>query len=125
MSTRLMRPGEGDAKPGLDWSYVGPAGGYTNKTTDVALVAAVAGQKNYIVSLQIAAGVALATASELVVKDGSTVVWRMSLPAAVIQPTTINFDPPLRGSVNSALNAAAVTLFATGNLSINAQGYTV
>lgn len=125
MSTRLFRPGEGESKPGTDWSYVGPAGGYTNKTSDVVIAAAAVGQKNYLQSLQIAAGVALATASELVVKDGSTVIWRCSLPAAVVQPTTFNFEPPLRGSTNTALNVAAVTQFATGNLSINAQGYTV
>lgn len=110
MSTRLFRPGEGESKPGTDWSYVGPAGGYTNKTSDVAIAAAAVGQKNYLQSLQIAAGVALATASELVVKDDSTIIWRCSLPAATIQPTTFSFEPSLRGSTNTALNAQGYTV---------------
>ena len=126
MAEKILRPGERDNKPGTDWRYAPPAGGITNSTADVPVKAAVAAQRNYVTRLQFGAGVALATATELVVKSGAaTVLWRMSLPAAVIPGTPIIFDPPLVGAVNEAINVAAVTLFATGNLTVNAQGYTV
>lgn len=123
---RKLLTGETETNPRTPWSYAPPAGGYTNSTADVAVKAAVAGKRNYITGITISAGVALATASELVIKDGSTVLFRLSLPAAVVQPTTIDIPPdtPLAGSVNTAINIAAVTQFATGNLSVNLQGYT-
>lgn len=126
MLTRALRKGEQENKLGTDWVYTPPAGGYTNSTSDVAIKAAAgAGIRNYITSMQIGAGVALATASELVIKSASTIIWRMSLPAAVIAPINIIFDPPLVSAANEALNIAAVTQFATGNLSVNARGYAV
>lgn len=125
-NNRALLPGETDTNLRSLWSYAPPAGGYTNSTADVAAKAAVSGKRNYVTGITISAGVALATASELVIKTGSTVLFRLSLPAAVIPPTTIDIpaDTPLVGGVNEAINIAAVTLFATGNLSVNLQGYT-
>jgi hypothetical protein len=122
---RVLRKGEKPDTIGADWSYSPPAGGITNSTADVAVKAAVAGKRNYVTGVQFGAGVALATASELVIKDGATVLWRMSLANAVVAPQKVEFDPPLVGSVNTAVNIAAVTLFATGNLTVDLQGYTV
>ncbi len=125
MLTRLLRPGESDSVRGADWSYAPPAGGITNSTANVAMKAAVAGKRNYVTSVQMSIGVVLATASEVVIKSGSTVLHRISMPVtAGVQPP-IKFDPPLVGGVNEAINVAAVTQFATGNLVVNAQGYTV
>jgi hypothetical protein len=124
-NNRVLRSGESEGNVGSDWSYVPPAGGITNSIADVPIKAAVAARRNYLVSLQLSVGVVLANASEIVVKDGSTIIHRQSLPVtAGVQPP-ITFNPPLRSSVNAALNIAAVTVFATGNVAINAQGYTV
>ena len=123
-NTRALRPGETDDNNGLDWSYAPPAGGITNSTVDVSMKAAVAGKRNYLQSIQVSVGVALAIASEFVIKDGSTVIYRGSLAAATLVPASVRFDPPLKSSVNTALNLAAVSAFATGNLVVNAQGYT-
>lgn len=126
MLNRVLRKGEGENKLGADWAYVPPAGGITNSTADVVIKAAgAAGVRNYLTTLEFSAGVALANASEIVVKDGATVIWRGSLPGAVIAPSRVMFDPPLVGSPATALNIAAVTLFATGNLVVNARGYAV
>ena len=104
--------------PENEWQYAAASGGITN-THDVALVAAQgAGIKNYLTGLSVAN--ANATATEVVVKDGSTVIWRMYLAAnAPIQ--SIKFVTPLQSSANSALNVACIT---TGTQTyINAQGY--
>lgn len=104
---------------GSDWSYAAGSGGITN-TTDVVLKAAVAGQRNYINALQVI-NVHATVATEVVVKDGSTVIWRGYAPAASKNNDLILFNPPLAGSVNTALNAACVT---TGSQTyVNAQGY--
>lgn len=125
-NNRKLLAGETESNLRSLWSYAPPAGGYTNSTSNVEAKAAVSGKRNYVTGITISAGVALATASELVIKTGSTVLFRLSLPAAVIPPTTIDIpaDTPLVGGVNEAINIAAVTLFATGNLSVNLQGYT-
>jgi len=104
--------------PENEWIYAAASGGITN-TTDVALVAAQgAGIKNYLTGLSVAN--ASATATEVVVKDGSTVIWRMYLAAnAPIQG--IKFVTPLQSTANTALNVACIT---TGTQTyINAQGY--
>lgn len=123
-NNRFLRAGESDGNNGADWFYVPPVGGYTNKTSDDQLKAGVANKANYLTSLQIGVGVVLANATEVVLKNGSTVIWRMSLGVNVFPPTTINFDPPLRSSSGSFLAFAAITLFTTGNITVNAQGYT-
>ena len=104
--------------PELEWKYAAAGGGITN-TTDVVLQAAAgSGIKNYLTGLNIAN--ANATATEVVVKDGSTVIWRVYLAAnAPIQ--SIKFVTPLQSSANAALNVACIT---TGSQTyINAQGY--
>lgn len=101
------------------WSYAAASGGITN-TSDVTLVAAAgAGKSNYLTSMQVAS--TNATATEVVVKDGSTVIWRAKFGASMTAPVNIVFERPLISSNNAALNAACIT---TGTVTyINAQGY--
>lgn len=101
------------------WSYAAASGGITD-TADVALSAAPGvGKSNYLTGLQLAN--TSVTATEVVVKDGSTVIWRTKVGASMTAPVNITFERPLVGSNNTALNAACITN-ATVTY-INAQGY--
>ena len=107
-----------NAIPENEWQYAAASGGITNTSDVVLAVAQGANIKNYLTGLSVAN--ASATASEVVVKDGSTVIWRTYLAAnAPIQ--SIKFVTPLQSTANTALNAACIT---TGTQTyINAQGY--
>jgi hypothetical protein len=109
--------------PISNWSYAAASGGIVD-TSDVALKAAVAGQRASLTSLQLVNADAT-VATEVVVKDGSTVIFRTWLPlhAAATTPDGIDikFDPPLRGTANTALNIAAITTSAI--VYANAQGF--
>lgn len=95
------------------------AGALYSGTADQAIMTAVAGARNYIVSLQVKN--VSATASEIVIKDGATVVWRGHLNGTMGQNENIQFLQPISSSVNTALNFAAIT---TGtSIYVNAQGY--
>lgn len=104
--------------PENEWQYAAASGGITNTSDVVLAVAQGANIKNYLTGLSIAN--ANATATEVVVKDGSTVIWRMYLAAnAPIQ--SIKFVTPLQSTANTALNVACIT---TGTQTyVNAQGY--
>jgi hypothetical protein len=104
-----------------DWSYAAGSGGITN-TSDVAIKAAAGvGVKNVLTSLQVQ-NTHATVATEVVVKDGSTVIWRCDMPAVMKTPADIKFDPPLKSSANTALNVACIT---TGSkVYVNAQGFT-
>lgn len=102
------------------WAYAGVTGGITD-TSDVVIKAAAGGSvRNYLKSLQFKNNAAVA--SEIVVKDGSTVIWRGHVSASMISTTTIIFDPPLRGTANTAMNVAMITT-ATATI-ISGQGFT-
>lgn len=104
--------------PENEWQYAAASGGITDTANVVLAVAQGANIKNYLTGLSIAN--ANATATEVVVKDGSTVIWRMYLAAnAPIQ--NIKFITPLQSTANTALNVACIT---TGTQTyISAQGY--
>ena len=87
-------------------------------TTATALAAAAgAGIKRHITALQaINTG---AAAVDLILLDGATERWRMSLPINV--PVAIPFPTEILTTANAALNA---NLSATGTVRVNAQGYT-
>ena len=105
--------------PELEWSYAAASGGITN-TTDVALAAAAgAGLRRYVTSIGLSNASAVAT--EVVLKDGSTVIWR-GYVAANAPLTHIDFSNPLKTSANAALNVACITTASA--IYINAQGYT-
>lgn len=101
------------------WSYAAASGGITD-TADVTLAAAPgAGKSNYLTSLQVCN--TSGTATEVVIKSGSTVLWRCKVGASMIQPTSISFLRPLVTANNTAMTAACITN-ATATY-INAQGY--
>jgi len=104
--------------PENEWQYSAASGGITN-TTDVVLQAAAgSGIKNYLTGLSIAN--ASATATEVVIKDGSNIIWR-GYVAANLPLKPIPFPTPLQSTANTALNVACIT---TGTQTyVNAQGY--
>lgn len=104
--------------PEADWSYA-PAGTIANTADVVIAAAAGAGIRRYVTSIQLINTNAVAT--EFVVKDGSTVIWRIWLPANMTTPWDIDF-PAASLTANAALNAAAITSGAS--IYLDAQGYT-
>jgi hypothetical protein len=105
--------------PELEWSYAAASGGVVN-TTDVPLVAAAgAGLRRYITGLSLSN--ANATATEVVLKDGATVIWRGHLPANAPMMEVV-FENPLRTTAATALNFACITTAAA--VYVNAQGFT-
>lgn len=105
--------------PELEWSYASAAGGVIN-TTDVVLAAAAgAGLRRYVCSIGLSNN--SATATEVVLKDGATVIWRGMLPANAPN-LHIDFGTPLKTTANAALNFACITTAAA--VYVNAQGYT-
>ena len=102
------------------WLYGAASGGITD-TSDVTLVAAPgAGRANYLTSLQICN--TSVTATEVVIKSGTTVLWRCKVGVSMITPAHIEFLRPLIAANNTALTAACIT---TGTATyIDAQGYT-
>lgn len=104
--------------PEADWSYTGAA---VTNTTDIVLAAAAgAGIRRYITAIQLKN--TNATATEVVIKDGATVIWRLLLPANMATADTIAFPSPLKSTANAALNFACITTGAS--VYIAAQGYT-
>ena len=119
-------PGRGDANgmviqsalTASQWNYAGVTGGITT-TTAVTVSAATATVRNYMRSIQFSNS--SATASEIVVLDNVTVIWRGRAPASMTTTENITFDPPLKGSINTAMNVQMVT---TGTATVvSAQGW--
>ncbi|MCQ4160983.1 hypothetical protein NON00_13730 [Roseomonas sp. GC11] len=108
------------AIPEADWQYAAPAGGITTSSDVVLKAAAAAGIRNYVTAMDLRNAHAT-VATEVVIKDGATVLWRHLLPAAMAVPSEITLPTPLRGSAATALNVACLT--AGAQLYINAQGY--
>lgn len=109
------------------WQYAAVTGGIVSSTADVAVKAAAgAGVRNYVCTIDISHDV-LSAASEIVAKDGSTVIWRGKLQTPAIDVGAgagkITFTPCLRGTANTAVNVAMITS-ATGGVFVNASGYT-
>lgn len=108
----------GSAQSGTPWSYAAASGGITD-TNDVTLVAAAGiGNSNYLTGLQVCNK--SATQTEVVIKDGSTIIWRGIFGASMIAPSHIPLS--LASSQNTALKAACIT--GSTATYINAQGYT-
>ena len=105
-----------------DWQYAAAAGGITASTADVAIKAAGAASiRNYITSITIASE-PLVSATELVIKEGATVIWRTKIPTTGMALTHIEFPTPLKGAAATALNVATLTSN-VGAVYFNAQGY--
>jgi hypothetical protein len=106
--------------PEADWQYAGAAGGITGTADVVLRAAAAAGIRNYVTSIDVRNAHAT-VATEVVIKDGATVIWRQLLPAAMAAPVEIIFPTPLRGTAATAVNVACLTTGA--QVYVNAQGY--
>lgn len=105
------------------WAYAPPVGGLVNSATAVAVKAAAgASIRNYVLSMQCSQDT-LGAATELAVLDGATVVWRGKLNTTPGIVADINFNPPLRGTANTAVNIQTVTAV-TGGVYCSFQGYT-
>jgi hypothetical protein len=100
------------------WTYTGPP---VAVNTDV-VVAAAAGATlcRFLIGLQLKNVGAVPT--EVVVKDGSVVLWRGFLPASMINVDGLEFPIPLCASPNTAVNFQCIT--AGANVYLSAQGYT-
>ena len=102
--------------PGLTWQYAAASGGETG-TSDVTIASAVVGSRHYIKSVDVVNK--SATGTEVVLKDGSTVIWRTSLGQN--EGITRVFSPPLRCSSSAIPKFANITTGA--QVYLNATGY--
>lgn len=110
--------------PELDWSYPAAAGGISNTTTAVTMVAAAGiGIRNYLTAIQVSAGT-LGAASEIAVRDGAggTVIWRGFISTAGGNQSVV-LSSPIKSTANTLLEVVTLTATVTGAVYINAQGY--
>ena len=106
--------------PETDWTYASATGGIIN-TTDVAVKAAAgAGIRNFVTGFQLKN--TSATATEVVIKDGATVIWRGHLSASMVTAENYTLQTPLKGTANTAINVACITTAAA--VFANLQGFT-
>lgn len=109
-----------------DWYYAAATGGITNTTTGVtAKAAGAASIRNFVRSATISCD-ALGAATELVINDGAagTVMARIKLPITTfVQPFTVQFNPPLRGTAATLIEIKTLTATVTGGVFVNLQGY--
>lgn len=106
------------AIPASTWSYVSTSA-VTDAADDVAKAAAGAGIRNYITGIQVMNGHDT-VGTAVVIKDGSTVIWQ-GWAEQTGGGCSAKFDPPLRGTANTAVNVANVT---TGSSTFfNLQGF--
>jgi hypothetical protein len=120
--TDFITPNKPFGLPALDWQYAAASNASPIiNTTAVTLVAANTALKNYCTGLQLTN--TSATATEVVIRDGASVVlWRGWASASMNNLSIINFETPLQTSaVNSAITFAAVTTGAS--IYVAAQGY--
>ena len=117
----IMRP---HSIPENEWVYPAASGGIVNSTTAVTMASAPgANVRNYVTSIQVYAE-ALANATELVIREGtSSIYWRIKIPTTGMPPTQFIFGNPIRLALNSALTVTTLTASGTGAVYINAQGY--
>lgn len=121
----IPKVGGTDAPHRRDWQYAAASGGIVNTTDNVLQAAGPVGIRNYLDHLDVV-NTDASVGTEVVVKDGSTVIWREFIPASIAlvtqpMPAQFNFDPPLKGSAGTALNVAAITN--SGQVYVNATGH--
>jgi hypothetical protein len=102
--------------PETDWQFNALL---STATASAARAAGAAGVRNYVTAIQYQN--TSATASEIQIQDGATVIWRAQAPAAMALPAMISFPTPLRGTAATALNVQLITT-ATSTF-VNLQGY--
>jgi len=103
------------------WSYAAASGGIVD-TSDVTLAAAPGALlANYLSAMQITNKDA-SVSTEVVIKSGSTVLWRGWAPAVSVGGTVnVVFPRPLVAAGNTALTAACITT--STECYLNAQGF--
>lgn len=107
------------ALPGSTWQYAGPTGGITDTADDAIQAAGAAGVRHYLTALTVVNSHAT-VGTEVVIKDGSTVIHR-GYAAAAGGGYTLTFPTPLRGTAATALNVACIT---TGSATVvSASGF--
>lgn len=110
--------------PELDWAYPAAAGGISNTTTAVTMVAAAGvGIRNYMTAIQMSAPT-LGAATEVAVRDGAggTVLWRGYMSTAGGNQS-VNLSSPVKSTANTLLEVVTLSATVTGAIYINAQGY--
>lgn len=108
--------------PELDWTFASVAGGITTTADTVLQTASGAGIRNYLTAISIV-NASATISSEVVIKDGSTVIWRgfLGVGSLLNSAVGVTFPTPLRSTANAALNVAAITT--ASQIYVNAQGY--
>lgn len=102
--------------PDADWLFAAPAGGIVNNTA-VVLKAAATGLRQYMTGFDVF-NAHTSVATEIVVLDGATVIWRTLLPpGGRLAP---DFNVPLRSTAGAALSIQALT---AAQIYVNAAGY--
>lgn len=108
--------------PELDWSYAAAAGGIINTSDVVIKAAAAAGLRNYLTGILVQ-NASATIATEVVVKDGATVIWRCYVGTGTLLNSVvgITFPTPLKSTAATALNVACITT--ASQVYVSAQGY--
>lgn len=109
------------AMPGSTWSYAAASGGIVNTTGVTAKLAAGAGVRNYITSIQVINGHA-SVDTDVQIRDGAagTVLWR-GFAKFGGGGISCKCDPPLRGTANTLVEVACGTTGAA--VYVNLQGF--
>lgn len=106
------------AIPAKTWSYASTAA-VTDTADDVAQAAGGAGVRNYVTGIQVFNS-SDTVGTEVVIKDGSTVIWR-GWAEETGGGCSARFDPPLRGTAATAINVANITT--SSSTYFNLQGF--
>lgn len=94
--------------------------GILTTTADLAIKAAAgASVRNYVADISYQN--TSATATGVVIKDGSTVIAQFHATASMAVPAVINLNIPIRGTANTAINVAA--LVTAANVLVNLTGH--
>lgn len=91
--------------------------------TATATRAAVAGRRHYITSMSYSANGAVAAATTVEIRSGSTVLARFQVPPAAFAPVALNFDAPLACAQGEAASIVAGSFGAGISGSVNIHGY--
>lgn len=105
-----------NAPYGAQWRYAGTL----TTTADTAMKAA-AGASVYNAITDLILQNTNATATTVIIKDGTTAIGTVSLPASMTLPLVLSFNTPLLSSGNAALNIACGTTGA--NVLVTASGF--
>jgi hypothetical protein len=108
------------AGPDDEWSYTVTTP--VINTNNVALKSAVAGKKNFLTAIQLK-NTHATVGTEVVVKDGGTILWRGFLNANMVNGESYTFPTPLRTIVGNSLTFACITTGAS--VYVSAQGFQI